>query len=115
MAVKVVQGLIGKPELETKSVQSGQSQSSTAQSSSTYSHSGANQRTLSSAIKNTDAVISTLRSFRSRGVSSDTIKDPKEAERTAVEVSERIRGDREEAGGAHSGLSSGKSAPVLVN
>ncbi len=113
MAVKVVDGLIGKPGLETKPIQNTQAPSTAAQPASAPQ---SVQQAVATAVRSTDAVVSTLRSFRTQGASSEPIKDVKEAQKVATEVAEKIRGDKDgEATASHDGLSSGKSSPVLVN
>lgn len=112
MAVKVVQGLVGKPEFESKSIQNTQAQAGASKAAATPS---TPQQGIATAIKSTDAVVSTLRSLRTQGKSSEPIKDAGEAQKLASEVSEKIREDKDgEATDSHGGLSN-KSAPVLVN
>ncbi len=113
MAVKVVQGLVGKSELESKSVQTSQAQNPAAQGVSSPQ---SIQKAVATATRSSEAVVATLRSYRSQGSSTQPIKDPKEAQRVASDVAEQIRGDKgSDASGAHGGLSSGKSGPVLIN
>lgn len=110
MSIKVIQGFV-RQEVEQK--QPAQSRVSNDSNSPAAQLKTASQaRTVSS-----DAVVTTLRAFRAQGV-AEPIKDIKEAEKVAKDVSERVREDKEENGeakSAHGGLSSSESAPVLSN
>ena len=113
MAVKVVEGLIGKPELDQRI---NQNQASRPAATAVANPNPASiQQTVAKAVTNTDAVVTAVRAFRAQGI-SEPIKDSKQAQKTADEVADKIRGDKDgEAATAHDGLSSSKSSPVLVN
>ena len=99
MAVRVVEGLIGKPELDQRINQTQVARSTTAISAGVNSASF--QQAIAKAVTNTDAVVSAVRAFRAHGL-SEPLKDSKQAQKTADDIADKIRGDKNgEASGAH--------------
>ncbi len=96
MTLTIVKGVANKVQ---------QGQGSASQNSGSNSSSRAVIATASASIANSDATVSSVRS-RSVSLESDKVRDPKKARDLADELGEDIRGERELAGAAHSGLDS---------
>ena len=109
MTVKVVRGLVG--EVKDNLTGTGQPPSEVSNSSAQV------QKISESAAKSTEAAFSTIRVAKSTNltVSTEKIKDPKEATRVAKEVAEEIAHDEPGARGAHSGLSSDSAIKHIKN
>lgn len=116
MAIKVVQGFVGKQGADQqRQVQDAQQQSAATTQKQIPAQI---QNSIARAVQSNDAVITTLRSVakgKADGVTVKPIKDDSEAKEVAKEVSEKIRDGKEEALSTHDGLSSSKSGAVLVN
>lgn len=115
MSVKMVIGSIAKQPLEVKA----QADAALQQTQKSQGAVSANvpptvSQQLARATQTNEAVVTTLRAFRAT-TSGDPIKDPSKAEKLASKVSDEIRNKKEEALGAHDGVSSDKTSPVLVN
>ncbi len=115
MSLKVVLGTVEKNRVDQKSIKDAATLNQ--DKPQTNPQSIAAQSNLAKAVLNNDAVISTLRGFRTSSLgNSESLKDVKKASELAESVAERIREDKDgEASGAHDGLSSEKSGSTLVN
>ncbi len=115
MSLKVVLGTVEKNRVDQKSIKDAATLNQ--DKPQTNPQSIAAQSNLAKAVLNNDAVVSTLRGFRTSSLgNSESLKDVKKASELAESVAERIREDKDgEATGAHDGLSSEKSGRTLVN
>jgi hypothetical protein len=115
MSVKMIIGTLQqKTEVKTdqSAVLSSQPQKNTVQNQQSLA---AASQQVAKVIQNSDAVVTTLRAFRTTSSSGEPIKDISKAEKVAKEVSNNIRENKEEALSAHDGVSSDKSAARLEN
>lgn len=111
MAVKVVQGLVQKTDLNSPLTQATNVRAAAEKASSSASA----QQALAKVAVSSDAVISSLKQLRAPGTSPEGVKDIGTAEKKAEKVADKIKEDKEEALQAHGGLESSQSGPVLVN
>lgn len=114
MSLKVVLGNLEKAAIEQRSNRDTATTASAAKAAqSNVSSVVTTQQSAVRAAQSTEAVVTTLRAFRSTG-SSQPLKDISQAEKLASDVAEKIRDNKDEASGVHSGVSSDKTGPVLV-
>ena len=119
MSVKMIigsvakQALDGKSSAETALQQAQRNQSATTSPNAPQSNAAISQQ-MARVAQNSEAVVTTLRAFRTNST-GESIKDYSKAEKLATKVAVDIRKDKEEGLGAHEGVSSEKSSPVLVN
>ena len=103
MSLKVVLGNVDRVAIDQQSLTKDAGKAS-----------GAAQSAISRAIQTSDAVVSTLKAFRSNGSrSGESVKDVRQAEKLAEDISEKIRENPEEAKSAHDGLTSDRGASAL--
>lgn len=116
MAIKVVQGFVGKQGVDQqRQVQDAQQQSAATTQKAIPAQI---QSSIARAVQTGDAVITTLRSLargKVEGGNAQPIKDENEAKEVAKDLSDKIREGKDEALATHDGLNSTKSGAVLVN
>lgn len=111
MAVKVVQGIVPKPD---SNPQVNQPTHVRAVAEQAKPNAAAIQQSFSKVAASSDAVISSLKNIRASGT-KEGLKDIQSAEDKAEKVSEKIRDDKEGALQAHDKLDGVTSGPVLEN
>lgn len=111
MAVKVVQGLVEKPERNSPLNQA----TNVRAAAEKVTNSASTQQALAKVAASSDAVISSLKQLKPPGSSGEGLKDISSAEKKAEKVAGKIKEDKEEALQAHGGLDGAQSGPVLVN
>ena len=112
MAVKVVQGLVGRQQADQAPGQNGATAASQLKASSGATPPQATQAAIAQAVQRavvtSEAVVTSLRNVRglSGGASPvEKIRDDREAKQVADDLAEKIReGDKGESLGAHGGL-----------
>ena len=114
MAIKVVQGFVGKPDGTTQPpTRSGVDSATTTSSTNLQNIASTSVTSAARLVSSSEAVISTVRATRSSS-SSKRVKDENEASEFSKDISKKIREDVDISLSSHEGLSSAKSAPVLL-
>ena len=110
MAVKVVNGLVGRiePERVSNTAQAKVEPGAVAHTAFASSLNASYARSFATS----EAAVSALRSQRSS--SHEKVRSPDEAEKLAEGVNEKLRADDGSAGGAHAGLSPAAGRANLV-
>lgn len=111
MAVKVVQGLVQKTDINSQLTPT----TNVRAAAERATNSASVQQSLAKVAASSDAVISSLKQLKPPGASAEGLKDIGSAEKKAEKVAGKIKEDKEEALQAHSGLDGAQSGPVLVN
>ena len=110
MAVKVINGLVGR--IEPERVPSAQQPRVEPRAAAHTAFASSLNASYARSFATSDAAVSALRSTRPSNV--DKIRNSDEAEKLADAVGEKVRTDDSAGGGAHSGLSPASGRANLV-